>query len=238
MGRDSLASVRLVEGLCLRPSPGWELRTAADMQRRKAHRIPRALHGQRSAAGYTGQQCKRCERLVRAARSGWDLPIHPHTRPAITLSDSEVEFARALLRLNRNAARRPRVGFCSAASSKLKRWPESRFAAVADWTIESGHRAILFGCDLDGSEPMMRRLMSHGARSAVGHGLHLRRVAAVLAQCAALVSNDTGLMHIAAAMGTRPVVAVFGPTSPRVYLPRERGLGLASSVGCPHRAHI
>jgi heptosyltransferase I len=45
-----------------------------------------------------------------------------------------------------------------------------------------------------------------------------------LARCAALVSNDTGLMHIAAAVHT-PMVAVFGPTSPRVYLPRGETAG-------------
>jgi ADP-heptose:LPS heptosyltransferase len=118
------------------------------------------------------------------------------------------------------------VGFCPAASSNLKRWPESRFAAVADWAIESaGHGVALFGGDLDESVPAMWRLMSPEARVIVVRGLHLRRVAAVLAECAALVSNDTGLMHMASAVGT-PVVAVFGPTSPRIYLPRGGLLAL------------
>jgi ADP-heptose:LPS heptosyltransferase len=175
------------------------------------------------------------EALARAAYSGWRLPVDPHARPAIALTDCECEFARVLQ--DQSGTSRPLVGFCPAASSNLKRWPESRFAAVADWTIENtGHDVVLFGGDLDKSVAVMRRLMSYGTRGIVVRGLHLRRVAAMLAECAAMVSNDTGLMHMASAVGT-PVIAVFGPTSPRVYLPRGRTVGLASDLDCPHRGY-
>jgi hypothetical protein len=173
------------------------------------------------------------EALARAARSAWGLPVYSHTPPGIALSSSEREFARMFR--NESGSCGPLVGFCPAASSNLKRWPESRFAAVADWAIQSaGHGVALFGGDLDESVPAMRQLMSRDARVIVVRGLHLRRVAAVLAECAALVSNDTGLMHMASAVGT-PVIAVFGPTSPRVYLPRGRTVGLAGDLDCPHR---
>jgi ADP-heptose:LPS heptosyltransferase len=99
-----------------------------------------------------------------------------------------------------------------------------------------GGGVVLFGGETDESVAAMRRLISAEARCVQACALHLRRVAAVLAKCAVLVSNDTGLMHIAAAVGTA-VVAVFGPTSPRVYLPRGRAVGLTGEMECPHCAH-
>ena len=46
----------------------------------------------------------------------------------------------------------------------------------------------------------------------------LEKTAALLRRCDLLVSNDTGIMHLAAAMGT-PTVGLFGPTSPRCWAP-------------------
>jgi ADP-heptose:LPS heptosyltransferase len=90
--------------------------------------------------------------------------------------------------------------------------------------------------DLDDGAPGVRRIMSHGGNVLAIRKLHLRYVAAVLAECSALVCNDTGLMHIAAAVGT-PVIAVFGPTTPGVYLPRGQAVGLAGDINCPHRTY-
>jgi ADP-heptose:LPS heptosyltransferase len=175
------------------------------------------------------------EALTLAARSGWKLPVEAHLRPTITSSRSEVEFAQRFL--VQSGARRPLIGFCSLASSKLKRWPESRFAEVADWAIENiAQGVVLFEGGQDDIPPSMRRLMTHGDSNVVVRGLHLRRVAALLAECTALITNDTGLMHMAAAVGT-PVVAVFGPTSPRVYLPRGRAVALSGDMDCAHRTH-
>jgi heptosyltransferase-2 len=63
----------------------------------------------------------------------------------------------------------------------------------------------------------------------------LPQLAGVLSACAAFVSNDSGAMHLAAALGT-PLVAVFGPTNERgtapVPRPGSRAAILAGSAWC------
>ena len=66
--------------------------------------------------------------------------------------------------------------------------------------------------------------------------VHLRGTAALLAQCRVLICNDTGLMHLAAAVGT-PVVAVFACTSPRLYLPRGGTAVARWAQPCSHVVH-
>ena len=50
----------------------------------------------------------------------------------------------------------------------------------------------------------------------------LLQLAAVLEHCRLLITNDTGTMHVAAAVGT-PVVAIFGPTDPKTTGPWGEG---------------
>ena len=62
--------------------------------------------------------------------------------------------------------------------------------------------------------------------SMVGKGIHIlplqpiRKLAAVLRSCDAVVANDGGVMHMSVAL-QRPTVAVFGPTEPDVWFPYE-----------------
>jgi len=53
----------------------------------------------------------------------------------------------------------------------------------------------------------------------MGVDLPLRTLAGVLARCSVYVGNDSGVSHLAAAVGA-PTVAIFGPTDPRVWGPR------------------
>ena len=62
--------------------------------------------------------------------------------------------------------------------------------------------------------------------------LDLLTLAAVLARCALLVTGDTGPMHLAAAVGT-PIVAVFGPSTPRRYGPLVRPRRTSCAIDLP-----
>lgn len=106
------------------------------------------------------------------------------------------------------------VGMAPGSVWATKRWIPEGFAAVADKLIaERGAGVILFG----GSED--QALCAHIA-SAMDHdpvvsagALTLRESAALIAKCRVFLSNDTGIMHLAAAMRV-PVVALFGATVP------------------------
>ena len=93
-----------------------------------------------------------------------------------------------------------------------KRWPVDRFAAVADALVESRGATIL----LVGSErerPVLDQVAAHMRRPAVqlGGRTDLLTLVGLLERVHLLVSNDTGAMHVAAAVGA-PVLAIFGPT--------------------------
>ena len=87
--------------------------------------------------------------------------------------------------------------------------------------MSGGPEVVLFAGpegELERALALQERVHASG-RCRVCPPMDLRVTAALLAEAAALVSNDTGLMHLAAAVGT-PTVGLFGPTSPRLYLPR------------------
>ena len=120
----------------------------------------------------------------------------------------------------RSPRRRPRV--CSPTkrtSCPAKRWLLSRYAQLADRLIGALHADVLiFG---SGEErPLaeeIARAMKHTPLILAGE-TSLRQLMALFAQCRLVVSNDSGSMHLAAALGL-PVVAIFGSTDERATGP-------------------
>lgn len=98
-----------------------------------------------------------------------------------------------------------------------KRWPTERFAELGDLLAEQYHATILvFGGQeeqtlKDEVEARMR------ARSLAVHA-PLRIIAALIARCLCFVSNDSGLMHVAASQSV-PTFGLFGPTDERRTAP-------------------
>jgi lipopolysaccharide heptosyltransferase II len=120
-----------------------------------------------------------------------------------------------------------------AARWETKRWPAERFARLADQLSQKdGLRVILVG----GADEVrliheVRRQMKQDALNLVG-ATSLRQLAALLRRVSLLVTNDSGPMHLAAALGT-PVVALFGPTDPRRVGPYGEGhCVLRKAVDC------
>lgn len=104
-----------------------------------------------------------------------------------------------------------------------KRWMPEGFATLANQLARDGHRrVVIFGSrrDISGAA-QVASLIQVGAVNLAGR-TSLEVLAALLKRCRALVTNDTGAMHVAAAMGT-PVVALFGPTDPQTTGPLGEG---------------
>lgn len=93
-----------------------------------------------------------------------------------------------------------------------KRWPAERFAAVADaLTARRGVRAVLIGSG--GETPVLRSVAQAMREPALvlGGRTEIGTLPGLLRRARLLVTNDTGAMHVAAAVGA-PVLAIFGPT--------------------------
>jgi len=108
----------------------------------------------------------------------------------------------------------PWVGFVVSARWPTKRWPVESFAAVAEaLQRDVGVRAVLIGGPDD--QEAAREVIAHMSGSPVDltGKIGLRLLPALLSSASVLVTNDSGPMHVASAVGT-PVVAIFGPTSP------------------------
>ncbi len=96
-----------------------------------------------------------------------------------------------------------------------KCWPAERFATLVErLSRDPAHRVLVLGGAAERSLASVVALGAPGRAVPLAGSLDLLTTAAVLARCHVAVVNDSGLLHIAEAVG-RPVVAIFGPTSPQ-----------------------
>jgi heptosyltransferase-2 len=111
-----------------------------------------------------------------------------------------------------------------AAFGGAKRWPAARFAATIDTLARDGARAVLVGVRADRRAAGEVMAAVHSALRPIDlvGATDLSTLAAVLVHCRALVTNDSGAMHFAAALGTN-VAAVFGPTNEHETRPLGTG---------------
>jgi heptosyltransferase-2 len=113
-------------------------------------------------------------------------------------------------------ADRPVLALCPGAEfGPSKRWPEQHYAAVAEQMIGRGWQVWLMGSANDRAvcAQICDQLSDAECAFNLAGSTQLAEAIDLLAQADAVVSNDSGLMHIAAALG-RPLAAVYGSTSP------------------------
>ena len=111
-----------------------------------------------------------------------------------------------------DAPNRPLLAVAPGARWLTKRWPVERFAAVAQELARQKQAAVVILGGPD--EAQLARTLCDNLDVPVVNGagtLSLMHSAALLSRCCLLISNDSGLMHMATALQV-PVVAVFGPT--------------------------
>ncbi len=103
--------------------------------------------------------------------------------------------------------------------SLARRWPPAAFADVGRTLArETEAGIVLLGTEVDRSaSDDVAALLGGGVLNLVGRA-SVKETAAVLERCRLLVSNDSGVVYLATAVGT-PVAAVFGPSNDRAWGP-------------------
>jgi heptosyltransferase-2 len=172
--------------------------------------------------------------------SGLGIPCDPPVEPRLAPSARSVDEADALLATIAGSGGGPLVAFApGAAYGQAKQWYPDRAAEVAARLIRDRDvLCVLIGAghDRDAGRAIESWLRAN-APDVAGRVVNLigrtslRALVGVVHRTAAVVTNDSGAMHLAAALG-RPVVAVFGPTDDRVTRPIGDHHVLTSSVFC------
>ena len=127
----------------------------------------------------------------------------------------------------------PRIAVAPASRWASKNWPEAHFAAFVRLAVER-HAARVYLVGGGGDAPLAERIVAAAGVPAANlcGRLSLAESLGALARCEALLTNDSGPMHMAAALGVR-CVALFGPTLPGRTGPYGARHVVLRVEGCP-----
>jgi heptosyltransferase II len=162
----------------------------------------------------------------------------PRTRPRLRVDPEAGRFARELL-AGGPAGSGCRVVVHAGASSAIKMWPAERYAAVADRLVELTNARVHFLAG-PGEKAVLERIAERSAHAHAYHcSLRLPQVVAVIAASDLFIGNDSGLSHVAAAVG-KPLVVLWGPANLSMARPEAPADSctvlyheLACRDGCP-----
>lgn len=152
--------------------------------------------------------------------------------PSLSIPSAAVEESRALLAARGWAGSRPLLVVApGAAYGTAKRWLPGHFAALLTRAIQdTGVHGVIVGtsADADAARMVLGSIdATHRAAVTDLTGVTtLHTLAGVMSLAVACVSNDSGAMHLAGAVGT-PLAAIFGPTRDRETAPLTRHGGRA-----------
>ena len=103
------------------------------------------------------------------------------------------------------------IGIHPGGSSYDKRWPEKQYAELADKLVRQYNASILLLHGPDENELAQNIQKTMQSKTNIYAPKSIRELAALLSRCNMVVCNDSGPMHLAAALDV-PTVAIFGPT--------------------------
>jgi ADP-heptose:LPS heptosyltransferase len=166
--------------------------------------VHNAEHNLRLAEALTGK--KRGEVL------GWDSKLTLNTIP-----EDRSAADRWMKQEGMEGKKYVGLHVSSSRAKKMDRkcWPkEYFFDLIEKFEQKDSSLGFLLFCgdeDLPESEWLVKRL---GSRVRIARQLPVRVAADIIRRCSCFISNDSGMMHVAVAVGT-PTVAIFGPTNPK-----------------------
>lgn len=153
------------------------------------------------------------------------------TVPRLPVSDRDRGRAADYLSAAADTSTCPCIAVHPGSGGRHKCWPPEKLAAVMKHLhgeTGAGFFVVRGPADGEASDSLLDRIT--GLPHRVLAGLDLPLLAALLAKCALYIGNDSGITHMAAALGV-PAVAVFGPTDPAVWGPRGRDVRIVRCTG-------
>jgi heptosyltransferase-2 len=170
---------------------------------------------------FGGARALRARMLEPLARMGLETRLHD---TEIVVGAAVQRAARARLEQAGIRAADAPIGIVPGARWPSKRWPLERFAALVQGLAATRNEAfVLLGSAAESPLAAAVALAAPQRCADLTGRLGLLETAAVLQRCRCVITNDSGLAHVAEAVGI-PVVALFGPTSPRFgYAPYRPG---------------
>ncbi len=142
--------------------------------------------------------------------NGQALPEIPQP---ILLAD-KANAHQALTKLGISITAQKILGLCPGAEYGVaKRWPPEYYAEVANHALQSGWQVLLFGSNKDMTVTNQINQLTENKCIDLGGKTKLGEAIDIMSLCHTVVSNDSGLMHIAAALDKK-LIAIYGSSDP------------------------
>jgi heptosyltransferase-3 len=113
------------------------------------------------------------------------------------------------------------IAFHPGSGGAYKLWPLAGWEQIMTWTAQQGLQGLIISGPADQAHNAHLAHPVHFPPWPWAQNLPLLQLAALLARCQVVVGHDSGITHLAAAVGTTTLV-LFGPTDPLVWGPRSR----------------
>ncbi len=159
------------------------------------------------------------------------IGIDPHSRELfVPVHEKDIEKIEKLFSEHHIGKDDLLVAINPGASSRSKMWPPRNFAKLADSLAKEFKARILIVSNTANEEAadIMVRVMKHEPVNLTGKTT-VGELAALLSKCSLFISNDSGPVHIASAIGT-PVISIFGRKNPGLSSKRWGPTGKNSAV--------
>lgn len=154
---------------------------------------------------------KTVERFV-ALGTNKDQPLPAIPQPTLLADSANAKVV--LNKLGISLSSNKVLGLCPGAEyGEAKRWPATHYAEVANAALKQGWEVFLFGSDKDIPTTEAINKLTQSQCIDLGGKTQLGDAIDIMSLCTTVVSNDSGLMHIAAALDKK-LIAIFGSSNP------------------------
>lgn len=125
----------------------------------------------------------------------------------------------------------PTLALHPGSGSELKNWPQERWGELLEWLLnETRFRLLMVGGEAEGERLQSLAAALPPARTRVAQNQPLAELAGRLASCAGFIGHDSGISHLAAALGL-PGLILWGDTAEEIWRPPSDRVVLVRAAG-------